>query len=67
MTNFNLWNETYINRMVNYIIELEGELFVIENVPARVCVETGERFFSPPTVEKIQQTVWQQKKLRCSV
>jgi hypothetical protein len=27
---------------------------VIEDVPARVCRETGEEFFAPETVEHIQ-------------
>jgi hypothetical protein len=24
-----------------------------------VCLETGERFFAPETVERLQQTVWE--------
>ena len=35
---------------------------VVENVPARVCLETGEQFFSPETVERLQQMVWEQRK-----
>jgi hypothetical protein len=35
---------------------------VVENVPARVCVETGEQLFSPETVERLQQMVWEQRK-----
>jgi len=42
---------------VTYTIELDGRVVVIENVPARVCMETGERLFSPQTVERIQQIV----------
>ena len=54
--------ETYVERKVTYHVELDGTLVLIENVPARVCVETGERFFSPETVERLQQTIWSQKK-----
>jgi len=32
---------------------------IIENVPARVNVETGEQLFSPETVERLQRMVWQ--------
>lgn len=39
---------------VTYILERGDELIVIENVPARVNTETGERLFAPETVEKIQ-------------
>ncbi len=49
--------ETIIETRVTYTIELDGRVVVIENVPARVCLETGERFFSPQTVERIQQIV----------
>jgi YgiT-type zinc finger domain-containing protein len=54
--------ETYVERKVSYYGELDGTLVLIENVPARVCVETGERFFSPETVERLQQTLWSKKK-----
>lgn len=57
----NDWNETFVERKVTYSIELDGKFILIENVPARVCRETGERFFSPETVERLQQTVWGEK------
>ena len=50
--------ETFTEENVTYILEKSGKLFVIENVPARVSVETGEQFFSPETVERLQQTIW---------
>ena len=52
------WQETFVEQTVRYILERDGRLFVIENVPARVSVETGEQFFSPETVEHIQRTIW---------
>ena len=55
-------NETMVERRVTYILELEEKLIVIENVPARVCLETGERFFSPDTVERLQQMAWEPRK-----
>lgn len=54
-------SETFVERQVTYTIEVEGRFIIIENVPARVCLETGERFFSPETVERLQQTVWERK------
>lgn len=56
------WKETMVERKVTYTVEVEGKLMVVENVPARVCLETGEQFFSPETVERLQQTVWEQRK-----
>jgi YgiT-type zinc finger domain-containing protein len=52
--------ETLVERKVTYALEMNGKFFVIENVPARVCDETGEQFFSPQTVERLQQIVREQ-------
>ena len=53
--------ETMVERKVTYTLELADKIIVVENVPARVCLETGERFFSPDTVERLQQVVWEKK------
>lgn len=54
--------ETMIDKRVNYTLEVDGKFYIVENVPARVCKETGEQFFSPETVESLQQTIWEKKK-----
>jgi YgiT-type zinc finger domain-containing protein len=46
-----------VEKKVTYTLELNGKFFVIENVPARVDEETGEQFFSPSTVEHLQQII----------
>ncbi len=46
---------------VTYTLIQDGELIVIENVPARIDPETGEQFFSPVTVEQLQSIVWGQR------
>ena len=38
----NLWQEQAAECRVTYTLEVQGELFIIENVPARVNLETGE-------------------------
>jgi YgiT-type zinc finger domain-containing protein len=58
----NDWNETFVEDKVTYALEVNGKIIVVENVPARVCVETGERFFSPETVEKLQHIFWEHPK-----
>ncbi len=55
-------SETMVNQAVTYTVELDGRLVVVENVPARVCMETGERFFSPQTVERIHEIIRGNKK-----
>lgn len=49
--------ETLIETQVTYTLQLDGQVFVSENVPARVNEETGEQFFAPATVEQLQQIV----------
>jgi len=41
-------NETMKDERVTYTLEKDGKFYIIENVPARVCEETGEQFFAPP-------------------
>lgn len=56
-----VWQETMIERKVTYTLEMDDKFIIIENVPARVCLETGERFFSPETTERLQQIVWEER------
>ena len=49
--------EILVNKKVSYQIAVNGRLFVIENVPARVNVETRENHFSPETVERLRKIV----------
>jgi hypothetical protein len=53
------WKERPVERNVTYTLDVNGQLFVIENVPARVNVETGEQLFSPDTVERLQKMAWE--------
>lgn len=48
--------ERLVEHLVTYTIEVDGRVFVAENVPARVNEETGERFFAPGTVEALQES-----------
>ena len=52
-----VWDETLVERKVTYHIEIEGKLILVQNVPARVNLETGEKLFSPETVEHLQALV----------
>ncbi len=37
-------------------------LHIVENVPARVNLDTGEQLFAPATVEHLQRLIWEHKK-----
>jgi YgiT-type zinc finger domain-containing protein len=49
--------ETMVETKVTYTLDVNGNFYIIEHVPARVCRETGEQFFSPETVERIQTLI----------
>ena len=49
--------EKLVEEFVTYSIYKNDKFYIIENVPARVNPETGEQYFSPNTVEKIQQII----------
>lgn len=51
-----------VERKVTYTLEVDGQLILIENVLARVSLETGEQFFSPETVARLQQMIGERKK-----
>ncbi|MCB0257232.1 MAG: YgiT-type zinc finger protein [Anaerolineae bacterium] len=55
------FDETFVDQTVTYVLEDDGRIIVVENVPARICVETGERLYSPETVERLQQVIWGQR------
>lgn len=55
------WQETLVEKRVTYTIELDGSIVLVENVPARVNVETGEQLFSPETVEQLQALILSQQ------
>lgn len=49
--------ETMVDTKVTYTLEHDGKFFIVENVPARVSMETGEQYFAPETVERIQAMI----------
>ncbi len=49
--------EKLVERRVTYTLEMDGKFYIVENVPARVDEETGEQFFAPSTVERLQETI----------
>jgi YgiT-type zinc finger domain-containing protein len=57
-----MFTEVFEERKVTYVLDLNGRIIIVENVPARVSIETGERLFSPETVERLQRTVWEEHK-----
>jgi len=49
--------EVLVEKEVTYTLFKDDKFYIIENVPARINPETGEQYFSPATVENIQQII----------
>ena len=49
--------EFLVEKRVTYTLLKDGQFFIVENVPARIDAHTGEQFFSPQTVEHLQQII----------
>ncbi len=54
--------EMLVERKVTYTVYLNGKFYIVENVPARVDMETGEQYFAPETVENLHRIILGQKK-----
>ena len=54
-----LSSERLAERRVTYTLEVNGQLHLVENVPARVNLDTGEQWFAPATVEQLQRLIWE--------
>lgn len=51
-----------VERRVTYTLEHEGQFYVVEDVPAHVDEETGEQYFAPSTVERLQEVIRSKRK-----
>lgn len=45
------------HKNITYTQWYQGELVLVENVPADVCSNCGEEYFSPEVVDKIQKVI----------
>jgi hypothetical protein len=54
-------DENFVEQTVTYTLEVQGRFILVEQVPARVSLRTGERFFSPDTVERLQEIIWDRR------
>ena len=49
---------TVQERLIRYVQDYKGQLIIIENVPAQVCGQCGERLLRPEVATRIQELVW---------
>jgi hypothetical protein len=51
------WKDLLVDKIVNYLMEEDGKLIIIEKVPARVNPETGEQLLSSSTVQRLREMI----------
>ncbi|MEK6615709.1 MAG: type II toxin-antitoxin system MqsA family antitoxin [Bacteroidota bacterium] len=49
-------------QLISRELRWKGVLFIIENVPAGVCMQCGEKFLKPQVVKMIDEILQQKKK-----
>lgn len=48
--------------MVSYTLFYEGHWIIVEDVPAKVCQQCGEKLFGPQVVERLQKIIWSKQR-----
>jgi HTH-type transcriptional regulator / antitoxin MqsA len=48
-------------RLIRYSYSQGDRLIVVDHVPAEVCPNCGEVSLQPDVVQRLQETVWQQR------
>jgi len=44
-------------RKITYTQDLEGQIYLVTDVPAQVCPQCGEQYLSPDTVDVLQEVI----------
>ena len=53
--------------IVNHIVDLDGSIIIVKNVPANVCKQCGEAFLDHDIVKKLEIIVEQAKKSKAEI
>ena len=54
--------ERFVDAPVTYTLEYEGQIYIIEHIPARIPGETGGQYFAPDTVEHVRALIKSKRK-----
>ncbi len=46
-----------INKNTNYILDLDGSIIIIKNVPSLVCNQCGEVFYENEVMKRIEKII----------
>ena len=63
MYNCNICNSTsYSNETVKKFYEIDGEIIVVDNIPAKVCSNCKKENFTKETLKHIQELIFGEPK-----
>ena len=54
-------------KLVNYLVDIDGTIIIIKQVPANVCVQCGERFFDDDVMENLEKIINEVKKVSMEI
>ena len=54
-------NATFHDEHVDEVFRIEGQMVLVEHIPARICDRCGEATFDRETVERVRRTVHEDK------
>lgn len=57
----------FIEKKINYMVDLENTIIIIKGVPAKICIQCGEQYFEDKTSENIEKIVNRLKDLSTEV
>ena len=46
-----------VNKNTNYILDLDGSIIIIKNVPSLVCTQCGEVFYENEVMKRIEKII----------
>jgi YgiT-type zinc finger domain-containing protein len=53
--------------MINHIVDVEGQIIIIKNVPAQVCSQCGEYYLEHQVAINLEHMIEDSKKTRAEV
>lgn len=52
---------------VNHIVDINGSIIIVKNVPANVCKQCGEAFFDHEIVKRLEAIVEQTRQSKAEI
>ncbi len=57
----NCGNESFHEGIANHLLDIDGKIYVIKNIPAKICDRCEAKFFSPETYDAVYKMIYNPK------